>query len=84
MLEKVSESKRLCCNAGCQKFGRCGTRGESEDHEAMKHSSERSTLALKPRAYIRRPEEGTSGTIKTTHVHQKLKTKTTELVSVLY
>ena len=30
MLEKISGSKRLSCNAGHQEFGRCCTRGESE------------------------------------------------------
>ena len=39
--------------------------GDGSPYSILSDSSERSTLALKPRAYIRRPEQGTIGPMST-------------------
>ena len=57
-LQQVDELKRCNRHAGHQEVSRCCTRGESEDHRG-KHTSEGSTLALKPRADVTRsPKPG--------------------------
>ena len=56
---KSVDQKRLGCYAGSQEVSRCCIRGESEDHTGEKHTSEGSTLVLKPMADItRRPKQG--------------------------
>ena len=48
MLEKVSRSKRLSCNASHQEVSRCRTRDESEESIACAQANEASQARVHP------------------------------------